>query len=458
MNPLPFHNLTSEKWNPGASMPLIMPINLVCNTPDEIIYGNMRINSRGPWPWLSSSPAHDGIAVMVGSGPSLADTIEQIRVLRDAGAHIFAMNGAAGYLSDRGILADFQVIIDARPETAELIGPARMHLIASQCAPETFLAADEEDSETILWHLAVPNIDDALPETQPEHCIIGGSASVGNTALCLAYAMGYRRLEIFGYDSSCRGEASHAAHQRINDGEPMAEVWYRGTVYRASLTMKLQAEKFQETAKDLIEAGASLSVHGAGLLPAIWHGPKGQMSEVEKYRAMWSFSGYREVSPGEQHAQTFCALANIPANATVVDFGCGTGRGALAIQRATGCSVILTDFAENCRDLDAEALPFVRADLSCDTLPVGDVGYCCDVMEHIPPHQVDTVLGNIMAHVPSAFFNIDFGDDICGAMIGEKLHLSIDPHEWWLERFIALGYRVEWSQNDQRSGQFYVTH
>jgi SAM-dependent methyltransferase len=173
---------------------------------------------------------------------------------------------------------------------------------------------------------------------------------------------------------------------------------------------------------------------------------------------MWSFPGYRAVSPGEQHAQTFCQVVNLPANATVVDFGCGTGRGALAIMRATGCAVILTDFAENCRDPEAEGLPFVRADLSCDRLPVGDVGYCSDVMEHIPPHQVDTVLRNIMNSVPACFFNIDFCDDICGAMIGEKLHLSVHNSEWWMERFGALGYRVEWSGHDQRSGRFFVTH
>jgi hypothetical protein len=276
--------------------------------------------------------------------------------------------------------------------------------------------------------------------------------------------MGYRDLQLFGYDSSWRpanGDGriqQHAFHQKMNDGDPSCIVNYRGVEYQTSLTMKLQAERFQYVAADLAEMGATVTVHGDGLLPAIWNAPKGAMSEQDKYRTMWSFPGYRAVSPGEIHAQTFCARVNVPEGATVVDFGCGTGRGALSIQRATGCNVLLVDFADNCRDPQTEALPFIQADLSCDVLPIGDVGYCSDVMEHIPPHQVDFVLQNIMASVPSCFFNIDFAEDICGAMIGEKLHLSIHPYEWWMERFAALGYRMEWSEQDQRSGRFYVTH
>jgi hypothetical protein len=460
---LPFANLKVEHWNPGASMPLVLPINLICNTPDEVVHENIRVNSRAEWPWLNAHSAHDKVAVLCGSGPSLKDMIRDVIAWRLKGATIFALNGAAKFLADNGVVADYQVLLDPRPETAQLVGPARGHLVASQCAPETFDAADKEDGSVILWHLGIEPLDNFLPADAPSHVLIGGSASVGNTATCLAYAMGYRDLQLFGYDSSWRpadGDGrvkQHAFHQPMNDGDPSCIVNYRGVEYRTSLTMKLQAERFQYVAADLAEMGAKVTVRGDGLLPAIWSAPKGTMSEAEKYRAMWSFDGYRVVAPGEDRVEEFLSAVNVPLGATVVDFGCGTGRGALAL-KALGFNPLLVDFADNCRDQEAMSMPFCIADLSKDRLPVGDVGYCTDVMEHIPPAQVDEVIRNIMAHVPVCYFAIDFRDDICGAIIGETLHLSVHPHGWWMAKFAEMGFRVEWSSDRFGAGSFVVTH
>lgn len=460
---LPFANLRVEHWNPGASMPLVLPINLICNTSDEVVRENIRVNSRAGWPWLNAELPHDRVAVICGSGPSLKDTLGDVIAWRLNGAAIFALNGAAKFLADHGIVADYQVLLDPRPETAQLVGPAGCHLVSSQCAPETFAAADEEDGDVILWHLGIEPLDNFLPADAPSHVLIGGSASVGNTATCLAYAMGYRDLQLFGYDSSWRpanGDGrvrQHAFHQPMNDGDPSCIVNYRGVEYQTSLTMKLQAERFQYVAADLAEMGATVTVHGDGLLPAIWNAPKGTMSEVEKYRAMWSFDGYRNYAPGEERVAEFLDVVNVPPGAMVVDFGCGTGRGALALKQR-GFAPYLVDFADNCRDPEALGLPFVCADLAGDPLFVGDVGYCTDVMEHIPDAQIDEVIRNVMGHVPVCYFAIDFRDDICGAIIGETLHMSVHPAEWWMAKFTALGFRVEGLRNSQDAGAFVVTH
>jgi len=153
------------------------------------------------------------------SGPSLADTLDDIRLLVKKGGKVFAMNGAAKFLSEKGIMPDYQVIIDAREETAQLIGPAKEHLFGSQVHPECFKRVPDAK----LWHLQVENIDDYLPEYEQSYCLIGGAASVGNTATCLAYAMGYRDLQIFGYDSSHREGKGHAFYQKMNDGKTKGE-------------------------------------------------------------------------------------------------------------------------------------------------------------------------------------------------------------------------------------------
>jgi len=53
--------------------------------------------------------------------------------------------------------------------------------------------------------------------------------------------------------------------------------------------------------------------------------------EALKYGKMWEFPQYRKVSPGEVLANTFLGQAKPPQGAEIIDFGCGTGRGALAL-------------------------------------------------------------------------------------------------------------------------------
>ena len=444
---LPYHNTQLKHWNPGAENPLILPVHLVCNTSDEQINENVRANSRTYGNWIKDEPAHERIAVICGSGPSLADTIDEIRGWRSLGVTIFALNGAAKYLYDHGIMPDYQVMIDARPETAQLVGPAREHLIASQCAPETFQAA----ATPRLWHLQIEGIDDLLPDYEEGYVLIGGAASVGNTATCLAYAMGYRTMHLFGYDSCHRDGKGHAFHQKMNDGDPCAWIDFGGKTYLASLTMKLQAERFQDTALALKKLGCKISVHGSGLLPDMYNVPA-TLSEEEKYERMWLLSAYRAVAPGEHVVSTFQALAR--EKGRVIDFGCGTGRAGLKLHEA-GYDVLLVDFAGNCRDKEALVLPFRKHDLTQPLEERATYGFCTDVMEHIPPEQVDTVLSNIFACCERAFFQISLTDDVCGELIGHPLHLSVRPIEWWLAKLEQFG-RVEWFAKDKEAAMFYV--
>lgn len=449
---LPYSNTQIQHWNPGASQPFIFPIHVICNTDDELLHANIKANSAVPREWIKEVPEHAGIAILCGSGPSLRDDIDEIMAWHQQGATIFAMNGAAKFLAAHGIYPDYQVMIDPRPETVQLVGPARKHLYASQMSPNAFKAVPD----AILWHLQIENIEDDFPDEYPEYAQIGGAASVGNTATCLAYVMGYRNLHCYGYDSSFRDGKNHAFKQTMNDGEPCAIVNWRGKEYTCSVTMKLQAEQFQKTSRALKDLGCTIEVHGSGLLPDIYNAPASGMSETDKYKAMWDIPQYRIVSPGQLSAQTFVDLMKPAWDESVIDFGCGTGRGGLAIHELCGAHVTLVDFADNARDEEAKILPFLKADLSQPIPIVGGYGYCSDVMEHIPPEQVDDVIRNIMDCVPKCFFRIDFQEDQCGAFIGETLHLSVHPHEWWVETFERLGFTVPWSLPQGGHGLFQV--
>lgn len=445
---LPYSNLQLKHQNPGAKNALILPIHVICNTDDEALFSNIRINSRRPGKWLEAAPAHDGVAVLCGSGPSLADHVERIKALQDSGGSVFAMNGAAKFLNDRGVMPDYQLIIDAREETAQLVGPALVHLFASQVHPACF----DKAPDAVVWHLQIDNIDDHLPEYDDGFCMIGGAASVGNTATCLAYAMGYRNLQIFGYDSSHRDGKGHAFHQKMNDGDPCAWVKFGGKDYLTSLTMKLQAEKFQDTARDLRQLGVKITVHGDGLLPDMFNAPKEVLTEQQKYERMWAYPEYRRNAPGEHCVDVFLKITQ--PKGRVIDFGCGTGRAGVKM-KAAGLDVMLVDFAENCRDYEAMCLPFSLYDLTKPIQDSADYGYCTDVMEHIPTDDVKTVIDNIMACVGTAFFQISTVPDKMGAEIGQDLHLTVKAHQWWHDLFAAK-YSVKWHEEGPISSMFLI--
>ena len=450
---LPYANLKVRHQNPEATMPLILPVHVICNTSDDDLYNNVRINSKLRGNWVKCLPEHDGMAIIVGSGPSLADTIEDVRQLKLGGGTIFALNGAAKFLNDNGILPDYQVLLDARQETATLISKAKKYLFASQVHPDCFAAKPEAQ----LWHLQIGDIENELEWYEPAYALIGGAASVGNTTTCLAYTLGYRNLHLFGYDSSHKNGCGHAFHQKMNEGDPCAVVRFNGKEYTASFTMKLQAEKFRETAQALVEAGVSITVHGTGLLPDMWANPDitEYMTEQEKYEQIWQMDAYRIGSPGERCAENFFNIAR--PSGKVIDFGSGTGRGSLKIKEY-GCSPFLVDFAYNSRDKEALSLPFLQHDLT-KRLPddvFAKYGYCTDVMEHIAPENVRKVINNIMDCVDYCFFQICVVDDLMGDMIGQTLHLTVKPQEWWQDLFEELGYNVLEAHGNEIASMFYV--
>lgn len=188
------------------------------------------------------------------------------------------------------------------------------------------------------------------------------------------------------------------------------------------------------------------------------------MTEQEKYEAMWERPEYRNGSPGERVAKDFVQWAGVTKDDIVVDFGCGTGRGGKRVHELTGCRIEYVDFAANCLNedvRDVEWARFYEADLSGHLLSLdvdGKLGFCTDVMEHLPPGQVMDAIRNIMQVAPRVFFQISLVHDSFGKLLGPDvhLHLSVFPFEWWLELFRALGYKVLRSEYRTNVGLFYV--
>ena len=427
-----------------------MDIEIICNTNDEEIFANVAQNSRFCSKWLKQSEAHDGHAVIVGSGPSLRDNLYPVKKRHDLGQTVFALNGACRFLNDEGILPDYQVILDARPENVSLLAGAKEYLIASQCFPS--LVRGVPGTRLTLWHPAIEGITDHLPEYFEDYALVGGGTTVGISAMCLAYIMGYRKLHLFGFDSSHRVKEGHVVKQAMNTGEPLCKVTMNGKTFTSSLTMARQAELFPIMANNLIDAGCTITVDGDGLISEVVRMMQisaNLKTEKQKYELMWDNPAYRRMSPGEQDAARFVQIVNPQPLDRLIDFGCGTGRGAKAIYDLAPCLVTLVDFAGNALDKGIP-FPLIVADLTEPMTVRGDIGYCTDVMEHIEPEKVQQTIDNIMACVPKAYFRIAMFHDNMGQIIGHPLHLSVFPTNWWADKF--NGYKVLY--RDDGEGEF----
>ena len=188
--------------------------------------------------------------------------------------------------------------------------------------------------------------------------------------------------------------------------------------------------------------------------------------EKDLYKMMWDKPEYRQVAPGENIAHEFLKQAKPKQGATVLDLGCGTGRGGLNLAFFGGLDVTMGDFADNCLDKDIvpmletqkHALRFVEADLS-QPLPVqAAYGFCTDVMEHIRPHHVDQVIENCLTACQHVFFQISTVDDKAGVLVGHKLHLSVHPYEWWLKKLKDHKCIIHWSNKTDNTCLFYVSN
>ncbi len=197
----------------------------------------------------------------------------------------------------------------------------------------------------------------------------------------------------------------------------------------------------------------------------------GITDEQQKYMKCWNLPAYRNHSPGERTVDMFLEcdieLSDAEGNpSTLIDWGCGTGRGGYKLWRR-GFDVTLLDFAPNCLDeniaavasIDDGTLRFLEHSLIDKLDYHADYGYCCDVMEHLPPDEVDAALAVILENSTHCFFQISTMQDHFGSHedINEPLHLSVHGYQWWLKKFVSHGVRIHRSM--ERPGQviFFVS-
>jgi hypothetical protein len=250
-----------------------LDIQIRCNVTDETFLQNVRINGvRMDVPWLSVVPEHLEHAVMVGGGPSLEISLHEVAARAHLGQTIVGLNGAAKYLKDRHIRVDMQVIIDCRPDCIKFVKPlaASRYLLSSGCDPSLFDFLVEHGADVTMFHMAHEGISEALPKGR--HVVmVGGHYTVGLVAMAAMTVLGFRTMQLYGYDSSMSDDGRAHVYQQSETPEEAdrIKIICAGREFLTSWTMFKQAEMFPKFAANLTSFGCTLVVHGEGLLPTV---------------------------------------------------------------------------------------------------------------------------------------------------------------------------------------------
>jgi len=145
---------------------------------------------------------------------------------------------------------------------------------------------------------------------------------------------------------------------------------------------------------------------------------------------------YRHNRKCENQVARFVEEYGIGRDALIVDFGCGAGHACRYLAEAHHRCLGI-DIAANALHADsAGRFPFLRANVW--RLPFhlqGDYGFATDLLQTIPEPHLDKTLNTIRSSINhETFFNISVRRDGYGQRIGERLHQTVRPREWWLER------------------------
>lgn len=247
------------------------------NTDDETILAHVRHSIRLGYPQLKAQPPQGDRVCLVGGGPSLEATFEELRALYYAGAKVVTVNGAYQWCLSKNIRPSAQIVLDARAENARFVSPAVpncRYLLASQCHPETW-AAVEGRPDVWIWHAM--GSDNANRGVLDDFYLQNWYGTPGGTtvvmrALLILRLIGYLRFDLFGVDSCFLGTQHHAYAQPENDVDRPYQVTVSATGrpedarrFVCATWMIKQLECFLQTVR-LHGHLFLLNVHGDGLL------------------------------------------------------------------------------------------------------------------------------------------------------------------------------------------------
>ena len=241
------------------------------NCPSEDYVRNVRSSILRQLPQVWPKEDQDTVIAIVGGGPSLDNTIDDLIEKHKNGMKVVSVNGTHDYLLDHGIRPSVHFQIDAREFNARFVEnwqEKTKYIIASQCHPKVF--DNLKGADVSIFHCASGVVDKKIFDDyyMGNFFSLPGGSTVMLRAIPMMRVLGFKKMEIYGFDSCVVNDEHHAYEQKENDQGPMATVTLDGKEFLCYSWMYSQANDFIEMVK-AIGHSFELKVHGDGLIAHI---------------------------------------------------------------------------------------------------------------------------------------------------------------------------------------------
>ena len=390
--------------------------------------------------------------VFIAGGPSLNQFVDEIRAkCVDPAYDVYTSNKTCSWMLSKGMKPKYHVIIDPTERKKldlEYDDKTITVVLGLQCHPAVFDKAIE-NGQTVLKFLAASATRAngetdaqvalaACTQDDPEIIGIGGGSMAGTRMLYLAAAMGYRRIEYYGFDACCVYEnniVKNYAYSKVRNEHVIEVTAGNGRTFYSTVSLARQAEEIVRLMDNL--PGLEVVVHGDTFMAnqvAMYKETKKPADYLisPAYAKMMSkmHDTYeRYGTSGDSHAsRVFMAGAQIVkkfGKCDILDYGCGKETLRIAMEEAFPT-------IPNMRVIGYDpGMPATHKNLKKSEIVV-----CTDVMEHVEPECIDNVLSHICSlteHV--AIINVSLIPAVKVLPDGRNSHISLHSKDWWNSYF-----------------------
>ncbi len=232
----------------------------------EELCSNIRSALGRGLPELTLAPIkHDGNMVLVASGWSMPDYIDEIKAHRRAGRPIVAIKAAHDFLVENGVEPDLWVNLDPRDRTSGIQrhNAHTTYLVASRCPPATFDTLKER--KVVLWHSWTEGPE--FKALGAGKLAVGGGTTSGMRAINIGYLFGFRKFVLYGYDSCNRADGIKRFTGEMTGPTMDVYVGVEKRKFTCNAAMAQQANEFQMIYSVMPEI--TVEAKGPGLIAAI---------------------------------------------------------------------------------------------------------------------------------------------------------------------------------------------
>jgi hypothetical protein len=295
----------------GGVIPPLLPLALHmvgCATQEEMNSNLTQTLERGYTPINSYLDKYTGTCSLVGSGPSIKETLHELT------GDVMAINNSIKFLMENGIVPKWAMLWDAADIVAKFVvpDPRITYLVGSRCHSDVFKAL--EGCPVVVWHAGGDhNINELILKNNIKEPLVNGGSAGVTRGIYLVSALGYRDIHIFGADSSYSEDGkTHVNGSLVPEKDIMVSVgneppkWFRTTPEWCAQVEEYRCIYAMFTHNDTHK----IEVHGNGMfqyMHAVLKSRKEQLGQEEFLK---------NISAQEEHRQHLSKLAGQPLQET----------------------------------------------------------------------------------------------------------------------------------------------